>query len=270
MANVWTEAGRLHARYWDDLAADYQAETRISTSDFHYGPLLPGDGELGLLPRDLSGLRCLEAACGAGQNSIVLASRGAEAVAFDISARQLERGRQLAGENRVEVDFRLADMDRLPGDLGTFDLVHSAYGVPFSSDPQSLIRRLAGMLRPGGTLLLSLGHPVYAGEWLDLEGEEGVFLQSYFHPMPDVREGDEDAAAHARAYPISESVGWLRDAGLRLDRLLEPAALPVDRMSTREITNRVPYFSTAWAEQVAELRRFPIVLILCAKKDNNL
>ena len=38
------------ARYWDDLAEVYQKETRISTTDFHYGPLLPGDSTLQLLP----------------------------------------------------------------------------------------------------------------------------------------------------------------------------------------------------------------------------
>ncbi|MBL7012580.1 MAG: hypothetical protein ISR85_06605, partial [Kiritimatiellales bacterium] len=38
------------ARYWNDIAELYQKETRISTSDFHYGPLLPGDSQLELLP----------------------------------------------------------------------------------------------------------------------------------------------------------------------------------------------------------------------------
>lgn len=262
----WTAAGREHARYWDDLAAEYQTSTRISTDDFHYGPLLPGDAELKLLPPRLEGLRCLEPACGAGQNSMYLASRGAEAAALDISARQLEHGRRLAEAAGVSVDFRQADMDRLPAGLGRFDLIHSTYGLPFSSDPESLVRALAESLRPGGLLLLSLGHPVYAGEWLDLDDEPGMFLRDYFHPVPDVRESGEEATAQAMAWPVSECVRWITAAGLALEDLREPAALPVDRMSDGERRRRVPYDSDGWAGQVAELQRFPIVLILKARK----
>ena len=65
------------ARYWDDLADLYQKETRISTDDFHYGPLLPGDSILGLLP-PVPQRSCLEIGCGAGQNSIFLAKQGAQ------------------------------------------------------------------------------------------------------------------------------------------------------------------------------------------------
>ena len=37
-------------KYWDELAPGYQEQTSISTDDFHFGPLLPGNADLRLLP----------------------------------------------------------------------------------------------------------------------------------------------------------------------------------------------------------------------------
>lgn len=258
-----------NAKYWDTLAHDYQQATTISVKDFHYGPLLPGDAELGLLPETLHGLRCLELGCGAGQNSIFLARKGAQTVAMDVSARQLEHARKLAEGHRAEVEFLHADMEQLDEAAGTFDLIHSAYGVPFAADPAELIRRCAARLRPGGTLLVSLGHPVYAGEWLELdEAERGIFLTDYFHPSPDVREGsgESDAAVCVQAWPVAESLEWFLRAGLRITAVREPQALPVHNFSREERRKRVPYYSPEWAEQVFELQKFPIVLIVRAEK----
>ncbi len=256
------------ARYWDELADRYQGETRISVEDFHYGPLLPGDRELGLLPKKLGGLRCLEIGCGAGQNSIYLARCGAEAHGVDISARQLAHARRLAAEVGQRIHLHEADMDELPEGLGSFNLVHSAYGVPFSRDPGGLFRRMGELLRPGGRLVVSMGHPVYAGEWMEVdEDERGIFLTDYFHPSPDLREGEEEASEScARAYPLSEVVAWIHGAGLRLDDLREPRAQPVEEWSEEEIAQRVPYYSEGWAGQAEELRRFPIVAIFSAVK----
>jgi len=268
MASFTNEFTERCARYWDELAAAYQKSTTISVKDFHYGPLLPGDSELGLLPKPLAGKRCLELGCGAAQNSIFLARKGAECVGVDVSQAQLDHGGKLAEGYGVKLDLRLLDMETLPEDMGTFDLIHSAYGVPFAADPEALIQRCAGLLRPGGVLLFSLGHPVYAGEWTELDEEErGIFLTSYFDPTPDVREGeDEEAVVCARAYPVSEGVEWILRTGLRLTALREPAALPVHQMDREERRKRVPYYSPEWAEQVFEMQRFPIVNILRAEK----
>ena len=94
-----------NAPYWDATADLYQRATRISVRDFHYGPLLPGDRELGLLPDPVEGLRCLEVGCGAGQNSIHLASRGAVCTALDVSDGMLDHGRRLAAREGVAIDF---------------------------------------------------------------------------------------------------------------------------------------------------------------------
>lgn len=264
-----TSLGLQQGRYWDDIADAYQQQTRISTRDFHYGPRLPGDRTLRLLPDPLDGLYCLELGCGAGQNSIALARRGARCLAVDISERQLTHGRRLAAACGVQVDYARADMDALPPAWNGFDLIHSTYGLPFASDPAAVVRDCAARLRPGGHLLLSVGHPVYAGEWWDLEGEQGMFLADYYHPTPDVREGRDTATAQSRAFPLSETFSWLTAAGLVVDTLLEPRAEPLPAPGTPHPASPPPYDSDAWAEQTPELRRFPVVAVFRARKPLN-
>ena len=252
--------------YWDGLADEYQSSTRISVTDFHYGPLLAGDATYNLLPEDVNGLRCLELGCGAGQNSIFLSSRGAECVAIDVSEQQLAHAARLNQDHGTGVAFHALAMEQLDGRFGSFDLIHSAYGLPFALDPFTVVQNCANLLNPGGVLLFSMGHPVYAGEWLELdENERGIFLQDYFNPIPDVRDGhQDDSSSWARAFPVSTVIGWVLDAGLQVNAVLEPRAEPVDTFTAEQLQRRVPYFSEDWAEQVQELRKFPIVLVLKA------
>lgn len=293
------------ARYWDDLAEVYQKETRISTSDFHYGPLLPGDSQLKLLParlrqgsgaaRTSDSIRCLEIGSGAGQNSIFLAKQGAQCTAIDVSEKQLDHGRKLAAAENVEVNFQCVSMDSLadfqhpPRPAGTppqegiesvplhgrggrsnatdgvglFDLIHSTYALPFSADPARVIAEAAAMLKPGGTFLLTTGHPLYAGEWLEIgDGEDGVFLPDYFHPEADVRMAvDDGAISSAQYWPISQIAEWIHDAGLIIERILEPAPMPIPTMSEEEIAEKVPYESTDWRALYDQLARVPVVVI---------
>ena len=97
-------------QYWNEIADAYQAETVISTDDFHYGPLIAGDSTLKLLPETLQGLDCLEVGCGGAQNSIYLAKHGAECPAVDISKKQLQFARRLAKRSDVGIRFIQADM----------------------------------------------------------------------------------------------------------------------------------------------------------------
>jgi SAM-dependent methyltransferase len=260
----------LNADYWDQLADQYQSETRISTRDFHYGPLLPGDRELGLLPTDLKGKTCLELGAGAAQNSIYLAAQGATCTALDISEKQLAFARQLATKRGLPLTLVRGGLDELDAlDLPTFDLVHSTYALPFADDPGKVVETIARkLLNPGGTLLLTMGHPLYSGEWIELDQDErGLFLTDYFYPPNDTRTMEKtDSLTVARYYPISEMIDWLLDAGLHLTRFLEPRPLPIPTMKEEDILNRVPYDSPGWRENFDALDTVPVVAVLKATK----
>lgn len=72
---------------------------------------------LGALPRDLTGLRILDAGCGTGALAIELADRGAEVTAVDISPRLIDIAQSRAG-NRT-ITWHAGDMFGTA--LGRFD-----------------------------------------------------------------------------------------------------------------------------------------------------
>jgi SAM-dependent methyltransferase len=248
------------AAYWDALAREYFARVHISVRDFHYGPLLPGDRQLGLLPPGVDGLRCLELGCGGAQNSIHLARRGADCTALDASSAMLAGARRLAAKHRQGIIFAERDMRHLSADLGTFDLIHSTFALCFLPAPEPVLAAAAALLRPGGMLLLSAPHPLWAGEWVTLDdAAEGLFLPDAFRPPDDVRR-DRRGRIRSRHWPLSRWFAALTGAGLAVDRLLEPPPLPPSRH------RRAPYWSEDWIAHYPRMRRIPVAVVFRALK----
>ncbi|TFF22828.1 magnesium protoporphyrin IX methyltransferase [Jiella endophytica] len=77
----------------------------------------------GTLPSDLAGARVLDAGCGTGALSILLAKRGAEVVAVDLSPTLVSHARELASAAGVGAAIRFVSGDMLSDGLGHFDHV---------------------------------------------------------------------------------------------------------------------------------------------------
>lgn len=245
--------------YWNATADAYAQRVRIRTDDFHYGPLIPGEGALRLLPAMTPGRSALELGCGGAANSIYLTRhRQLRCTALDGAPRLLLQARAQCREARADVALIEADLDRLTEDLPGYDLIHSVHALQFVDDPGGLIGWAAAHLNPGGTLLIATHHPLFAGEWLELEdGEMGLFLPDYFVPPADIRDTDESCIA-SRTYPIGQWLDWLRGAGLSLTRLAEPrlGETPAD----------APYVSDDWLALTDQLHHIPATLILVARR----
>lgn len=259
---------RAQGAYWDALSDEYARMTRIDETDFHYGPQIPGESALRLLPPLGPGASALEIGCGGAQNSVWLARRGVRCTALDISEGQLRHARALAARCGVAIDLRRAAFEDfgsvLPADA-LFDLVHSSHALEFADDPEPVVRAMAARAKPGGTVVVSTVHPVFNGEWIDGTFEDengepcggetpGMFLESYFEPPDDVR---DDACGHvvSRAWPVSAWFRWFAGAGLRVTALAEPPAV-----------RDAPYTSDAWADHGGELDKIPSTLILVGEK----
>ncbi|MBN1239818.1 MAG: class I SAM-dependent methyltransferase [Gammaproteobacteria bacterium] len=100
--------------------------------------------------------RALDVACGAGRNSLFLASRGWHVDAVDISAAGLGRARAAAEARGLDVEWLEADLDaergdpleHVPGAGSAYDLIVLVRYVN-----AALIPYLAARLAEGGTLL---------------------------------------------------------------------------------------------------------------------
>ncbi|ABD53074.1 magnesium protoporphyrin IX methyltransferase [Jannaschia sp. CCS1] len=98
---------------------------------------------LSRLPKDLSGRRVLDAGCGTGAMTEVLAARGAEVVAIDISPQLIDIAAKRLPEDLVpRVTFQSGDM--LSANLGAFDHVMAMDSMIYYTAPD-LGRALAGL-----------------------------------------------------------------------------------------------------------------------------
>ena len=133
------------------------------------------------------GYRVLELGAGVGAQTRALLETGAEVVASDISSRSLELlAARLAATGRLVTT--VADMEQLPFDDASFDVVASAGSLSYG-EPALVDREIRRVLRPGGSFLCvdSLNEsPVYRfNRWLQLV--RGSRTPSTVRRMPDLQ-----------------------------------------------------------------------------------
>jgi SAM-dependent methyltransferase len=103
------------------------------------------------------GMRVLDAATGDGNVALEAARRGAVVVGYDLSPAQLDRAR--ARPDADVVTWATGDVESLPDDDETYDVVLSAYGAALAPRPRRTVRELLRVLRPGGLLVLAAPAP---------------------------------------------------------------------------------------------------------------
>ena len=109
------------------------------------------------LPGLLDGLapgRALDLACGEGRNAVWLARQGWSVTAVDFSAVGIDKGRRLAADSGVEVEWVVADVTTWPGRVGAYDLVIIFYVQLAAPQRAAMLATAARALAPGGRFVM--------------------------------------------------------------------------------------------------------------------
>ncbi|HVW47288.1 MAG TPA: methyltransferase domain-containing protein [Solirubrobacterales bacterium] len=97
--------------------------------------------------------RVLDVACGSGNGAIAAARRAwGNTVGCDFVPALLERGRERAAAERLEIDFVEGDAQALPFADGSFDVAMSIFGAMFAPDQEKTAAELLRVVRPGGRI----------------------------------------------------------------------------------------------------------------------
>ena len=116
-----------------------------------------------------AGSQVLEAGCGVGAQTVILAKNGPHAhfTSIDASPTSIETARAaVARAGFKNVTFQVADIFRLPFPEASFDHVFVCFVLEHVPQPTEALRRLRAVLKPGGTLTA-------------IEGDHG---STFFHP----------------------------------------------------------------------------------------
>ena len=106
-----------------------------------------------------AGWRVLDVATGSGNAAIAAARLGCDAVGVDYVPALLERGRDRAAAEGLEVEFVEGDAEALPFPDASFDAVTSVFGSMFAPDHEQAAAELLRVCRPGGTIALASWTP---------------------------------------------------------------------------------------------------------------
>lgn len=162
------------------------------------------------------GSTVLEAGCGVGAQTLLLAGNSPDAhfVSIDISQESLVRAEEhVAGEGLANVTFRQADISDLPFPAGSFDHIFVCFTLEHLAKPLRALANLKNVLRPGGTITA-------------IEGDHGTAV---FYP-------DTRAAHHVIDCLVSlqQQAGGNAHIGRELEHLLADAGFVDVTISLRQ------------------------------------
>lgn len=119
--------------------------------------------------------------CGKGYDAILFASKGFQVVGFDFAPAAISQARQLAAENKADVEFLQRDIFQLEPDfLGSFDYVveHTCFCAIPPSKRADYVQLVKSLLRPSGELIaLFFTHSRQGGPPFGVSPAE---IKSYF------------------------------------------------------------------------------------------
>jgi SAM-dependent methyltransferase len=154
-----------------------------------------------------AGSLVLEAGCGVGAQTVILAGNSPDAafISVDVSPGSLAQARrQVRQAGATNVIFQNADIFRLPFGPASFDHVFLCFVLEHLTDPAGALRALRRVLKPGGSVTV-------------IEGDHG---SAYFHPdsQPARRAIDclitlqqqagGDSLIGRRLYPLVAAAGY--------------------------------------------------------------
>jgi 2-polyprenyl-3-methyl-5-hydroxy-6-metoxy-1,4-benzoquinol methylase len=149
----------------------------------------------------LNNARALEIGCGGGHFTRWMAAQGArEVIGADFSPTVINRANSEAAP--ANLHFEIQDIERLPYEDDSFELVVSCETIEHVPRPQRAVRELARVLQPGGTLLLTCPN------YMSVMGLHRLYREATGRKWT---EGGQPIC-HWTMYP--KTATWLRRAGL--------------------------------------------------------
>jgi SAM-dependent methyltransferase len=99
---------------------------------------------------DLQGKRLLDLGCGAGENSVYFASKGADCVAADYSPGMVDVALHLAAANGVTIAGQVINAMAIAFPDNSFDIVYAANLLHHIPEPAIALREMHRVVKPGG------------------------------------------------------------------------------------------------------------------------
>ncbi|MEH7380965.1 class I SAM-dependent methyltransferase [Bacillus sp. JJ1533] len=220
----------MNAEHWDD----YMGE---ESNRFHRELIRPYTEKL-LNVKD--GQTILDIACGNGNFSKRLSELGAKVVAFDYSAKMIERAKIRTKAYSEQIEYRVVDATSYEqmSELGNekFDSAVANMALMDIADIAPLVKSLHKMIKPNGVFVFSITHPCFQPpgvrkitETEDRNGNvvttNSVQISNYLTPEPYKAIGIKgQSIPHLMFHrPLSYYLNLFFESNFLLDGIEEPS-----------------------------------------------
>jgi SAM-dependent methyltransferase len=140
-----------------------------------------------------AGSSVLDVAGGTGNAALAAARSNCRVTCTDYAPELLERGRERASAERLDITFETADAEALPYADGSYDVVLSVVGAMFAPDQAQTASELVRVCRPGGLIGLANWTPEgFLGDWFRAQGAHAAPPAGLASPL---RWGTEEGIA---------------------------------------------------------------------------
>jgi len=224
---------------WDENAEVWTKLSRMGLNIYHDEFNAPAF--LSILP-EVRGLEGLDIGCGEGTDTRLLAKRGAQMTAIDVSEKFIQYAKVAEEKEPLDIRYHVASAWSVPFPNGRFDFVSATMSLMDIPQPERAIKEIFRVLKPGGFLQFSITHPCFdtpykkwvdgangkhiaaiVGDYFkDTDGEVQEWIFSF--APPEVK----DKLRKFRVPRFTRTLGsWfnsLIDAGFIIERVHEPTA----------------------------------------------
>ncbi|WP_218026788.1 class I SAM-dependent methyltransferase [Nocardia inohanensis] len=236
-----SEYRRLNQANWDQRAPLHAASADYALEQFERDPSFLSAVVRFDLPLlgDIRGRRAVHLQCHIGTDTLSLARLGATVTGLDFSHASIAEARKLAELTGTAIDYVEADVYDAVEVLGAseFDLVYTGVGaLCWLPDIRRWAETVAGLLRPGGRLFITEGHPAL---WsIDESRTDGLVIGfPYFETADPMVWNDAGTyvdtpgaltatTTHEWNHGLGEIVGALIAADLTITGLVEHRSIP--------------------------------------------
>jgi len=236
------------AGYWDDNAAMWAEQVRKGWDV--YREYLNNPAFLEFIG-EVEGKSVLDAGCGEGYNTRILAKLGAEVMGIDISSKLIDYARAHERDEPLGIRYEVASFTNLSlFKERSFSTVISFMAMMDSPDYYKVMKEFYRVLENNGELFFNMLHPCFMTKGLNwLKDENGneteLIVARYFDTRPWVenwkfsnaqaRNNSESFSVPYFPQTLSYYVNKLIEAGFVLKTIEEPRP-------SQQVCNTFPFF----------------------------
>jgi len=247
---------------WNQFAENYQTFRGESGT---YNELVEIPAMLGLIG-DVRRKKVLDAGCGYGYYSILLAKKGAIVTGIDISEKMIELAKNSANKASVVCQFFVCDVQNLKMFRPeVFDAVISSIVVGYVDDLEGTFSEIFRVLKRKGIFAFSENHPILKGSWekddmgrrlhwnIDNYFERSITNTEWLLPSGNIFK------TSSRHRTVQNYFDALVSSGFVVERLVEPEPINEARSINQDSNHAVQ-------EHYSRAKRIPIFILFRSRK----